>query len=48
MADAKPGERYTCASCGTQVVVIKADGTSPRCCGADMEPTPTAKRAAAG
>jgi hypothetical protein len=34
---AKPGQRYTCGSCGTQIVVIRADATSPRCCGADME-----------
>lgn len=47
MADAKPGERYNCASCGTQVVVIKADGPAPRCCGTDMEPA-AAKKTAAG
>jgi hypothetical protein len=45
MADAKPGERYTCASCGTQIVVIKADGTSPQCCGTAMEAN-AAKKAA--
>lgn len=46
MSDAKPGERYNCASCGTQVVVIKADGTSPSCCGTPMEPA-AAKKASA-
>ena len=36
MADAKAGERYQCATCGTQVVIIKTEGAVPRCCGADM------------
>jgi hypothetical protein len=44
---ARAGERYTCASCGTQIVVIKADATSPRCCGADMEATAAKKKAPA-
>jgi DNA-directed RNA polymerase subunit RPC12/RpoP len=36
MADAKAGERYQCATCGTQVVIIKTEGEVPRCCGAPM------------
>jgi hypothetical protein len=45
MADAKAGERYECATCGTQVVIIKTEGAVPRCCGADMA-TVAAKPAA--
>ena len=37
MSDAKPGERFRCAECGTEVVVIKTGGPAPRCCGAEME-----------
>ncbi len=37
MADAKAGERYQCATCGTQVVIIKTEGAVPQCCGASME-----------
>jgi hypothetical protein len=37
MAEAKAGQRFQCATCGTQVVVIKTEGHAPRCCGADME-----------
>ena len=37
MADMKPGERLRCADCGTQVVVIKADGPVPQCCGKELE-----------
>ena len=37
MTDAKAGERYQCGTCGTQVVVIKTEGATPRCCGAEME-----------
>jgi Desulfoferrodoxin, N-terminal domain len=33
----KPGARYRCASCGTEVVVIKADGAVPQCCDAAMQ-----------
>jgi hypothetical protein len=36
MADVKAGERYQCATCGTQVVIIKTEGATPRCCGSDM------------
>ena len=36
MANAKPGEKFQCGTCGTQVVVIKTEGEAPRCCGADM------------
>ena len=36
MTDAKAGERYQCATCGTQVVIIKTEGAIPRCCGAAM------------
>jgi endogenous inhibitor of DNA gyrase (YacG/DUF329 family) len=36
MAEAKAGQRFQCATCGTQVVVIKTEGQAPRCCGADM------------
>jgi hypothetical protein len=36
MADAKAGERYQCATCGTQVVIIKTEGAIPQCCGAPM------------
>jgi DNA-directed RNA polymerase subunit RPC12/RpoP len=36
MADAKAGERYQCATCGTQVVIIKTEGAVPQCCGAPM------------
>jgi hypothetical protein len=32
MSDVKPGERLACSECGTEVVVIKAGGASPRCC----------------
>ena len=38
MADAKAGQRFQCGTCGTQVVIIKTEGTIPRCCGTDMEP----------
>jgi hypothetical protein len=34
---AKAGERYRCGACGTEVVVIKTEGVTPRCCGAAME-----------
>jgi hypothetical protein len=37
MADVKAGERYQCATCGTQVVIIKTEGEIPQCCGAPME-----------
>ena len=37
MADMKPGERLGCADCGTQIVVIKADGPFPHCCGKELE-----------
>jgi hypothetical protein len=37
MADMKPGERLRCADCGTQIIVIKPDGSVPQCCGKDME-----------
>jgi hypothetical protein len=37
MAEAKAGQRFQCAACGTQVVVIKTEGQAARCCGADME-----------
>ncbi len=46
MADAKAGERYQCATCGTQVVIIKTGGATPRCCGAGMlSPSAGATRA---
>jgi hypothetical protein len=51
VADAKPGERFRCDECGTEVVVIRTAGTAPRCCGADMESKsakPAAKPAQAG
>jgi hypothetical protein len=44
MAEAKAGQRFQCATCGTQVVVIKTEGPAPRCCGADMQ-APAAKPA---
>jgi hypothetical protein len=44
MAEAKAGQRFQCATCGTQVVVIKTEGQAPRCCGADMG-NPAAKPA---
>jgi hypothetical protein len=37
MATVKPGERLRCTECGTEVVIIKADGVAPRCCGKAME-----------
>lgn len=37
MANAKPGEKFQCGTCGTQVVVIKTEGEVPQCCGAQME-----------
>jgi Desulfoferrodoxin, N-terminal domain len=40
MAEAKAGQRFQCGTCGTQVVVIKTDGATPRCCGADMASLP--------
>ena len=36
MADVKPGQRLGCADCGTQIIVIKPDGSVPRCCGKEM------------
>lgn len=33
MADVKPGMRLLCQECGTEVVIIKADGAVPSCCG---------------
>jgi hypothetical protein len=46
MADSKSGERYQCATCGTQVVVIKTEGAIPQCCGAVMLSSSGAKPAA--
>jgi hypothetical protein len=33
MEPVKPGSRLRCEGCGTEVVVIKADGVLPACCG---------------
>jgi hypothetical protein len=38
MSDVKPGGRFRCSQCGTEVVVLKADGVVPNCCGKAMEP----------
>jgi Desulfoferrodoxin, N-terminal domain len=32
----KPGVRFRCAQCGTETVVVKADGAVPSCCGEEM------------
>jgi desulfoferrodoxin-like iron-binding protein len=37
MASAKPGQRFRCAECGTEVVVIKPGESVPSCCGQEME-----------
>jgi DNA-directed RNA polymerase subunit RPC12/RpoP len=37
MAEIKPGERFRCTDCGTEIVVIKSDGPVPHCCGKEME-----------
>jgi hypothetical protein len=37
MSEVKPGSRFKCTQCGTEVVVIKADGAVPGCCGKPME-----------
>jgi Desulfoferrodoxin, N-terminal domain len=33
MTETKPGERFRCADCGTEVMVIKSGGPVPHCCG---------------
>jgi hypothetical protein len=47
MAEAKAGQRFQCATCGTQVVVIKTEGQAPRCCGGDMDSLAAKPRPAA-
>jgi hypothetical protein len=37
MTATKPGARFRCAQCGTEVVVVKPSGDGPRCCSAEME-----------
>jgi Desulfoferrodoxin, N-terminal domain len=37
MRATKPGERFRCAQCGTQVVVVRPGDDVPRCCNAEME-----------
>jgi hypothetical protein len=37
MSAVKPGERFRCAECGTEVVVIRPDGSVPHCCSTEME-----------
>jgi hypothetical protein len=32
MTEAKPGVRLRCEECGTEIVVVKADGVLPTCC----------------
>lgn len=32
----RTGAKLTCASCGTQVVVVKAPSAGPRCCGVPL------------
>ena len=34
----KPGARYKCDHCGTEVVVIKPDDVIPSCCGDALQP----------
>ncbi|HET6809759.1 MAG TPA: hypothetical protein VFH50_01970 [Acidimicrobiales bacterium] len=33
MAVPKAGERLRCPQCGTEVVVVRAPGDEPKCCG---------------
>jgi hypothetical protein len=37
MTATKPGARFRCAQCGTEVVVVKPSGDVPRCCSTEME-----------
>jgi hypothetical protein len=36
MESTKPGTKLVCSGCGTEVVVIKASGSAPECCGAPL------------
>jgi hypothetical protein len=36
----KPGGRFRCAECGTEVVIIRGDGSFPHCCNRAMESLP--------
>jgi hypothetical protein len=36
MTQPKPGLRLRCGQCGTEIIVIKADGAWPTCCGDTM------------
>lgn len=38
MEPVKTGERLRCADCGTEVIIIKADGVRPACCGKPLAP----------
>ena len=31
------GKRYTCETCGTQILCTKAADPNPQCCGKEME-----------
>ena len=37
MSAVKPGERFGCAECGTEVVVIRPGESVPLCCGKGLE-----------
>jgi hypothetical protein len=32
----KAGQRLRCDTCGTEIVIVKASGERPRCCGVVM------------
>lgn len=36
MEPVKTGTRLSCATCGTQIIVVKAPSALPRCCGASL------------
>jgi hypothetical protein len=43
MTAMKPGERFRCATCGTEILVLKPGESAPECCGTQME-SPSATR----